>query len=68
MTENNFRYHIDLNYDKSESACIDLSCVVAKKKKDKKMMCSWDQLRKLIAKERQVGRMSRALIWHLQLM
>ncbi len=31
MTKNNFRYHITINYDKSSSACIDLSHVVAKK-------------------------------------
>ncbi len=32
MTENNFRYHITINYDKSASARIDLSHVVAKNK------------------------------------
>ncbi len=30
MTKNYFRYHITINYDKSASACIDLSHVVAK--------------------------------------
>ncbi len=29
MTKKNFRYHITINYDKSSSACIDLSHVVA---------------------------------------
>ncbi len=32
ITENNFPYHRTINYVKSESACIDLSHVVAKKK------------------------------------
>ncbi len=32
MTENNFRYHIAINYDTSSLACIDLFHVVAKNK------------------------------------
>ncbi len=54
-----FRYHITINYDKSSSALI---------KRSKKInnilincdqiMCLCDQLRKLVAKERPVGRMS----------
>ncbi len=50
-----FRYHITISYDKSSSASIDWSNVSKKKKCDQIM---YDQLRKLVAKEQPVGRMS----------
>ncbi len=52
MTKNYFRYHITIDYDKSASACIDLSHVVAKKIIIQ--LCA----SALVAKERPVGRMS----------
>ncbi len=60
MTKKNLHYHITINYDKSSSACIDLSHVVAKNKYNcDQIMCSYDQLRKLVAKEQPVGRRRR---------
>ncbi len=35
MTKKNIRYHITIDYDKSASACIDLSHVVVKKNNNK---------------------------------
>ncbi len=60
MTENNFRYHIVINYDTSSSACIDLFHVVAKKSINTIIIFS---------KRVTIGKNEpRALIWHYQAM
>ncbi len=60
MTKNYFRSHITINYDKSAShhALISLTLQQKKLYKNNTIMCSCDHLRKLVAKERPVGRMS----------
>ncbi len=51
-----FHYHIAINYDKNQHAFINQ--MLYQKKKCNQIMCSCDQLRKLVSKVWPVGRMS----------
>ncbi len=53
-----FRYHITINYEFISMHWLIKSCIKKINKKCDQMMCSCDQLRKLVAQVRPVGRMS----------